>query len=441
MSSLTERLNLFIEPVIGVVFLLLWINAEVGRTHEPGFFVGLGLYAVAIAVCRLLPVVSLAIIGGVPLLQFAGVLSAPESTTWPIYEAALVVGFVVALSATSRIRWAALAVGAVQAVTIGIVLVWVGDWASWTGGTSLLLLGVPIGATQLTIGLTALGGVLYLLAWGAGAALHAGSRRRAERQALAEAEAALVAADFELRSVRERSELAQEVHDVLAHSLTVVVAVADGSRYLRASDAAASLSEPSEPGELPEQEAVPEPDAIPEQTDEALRRIADTARSALTDLRGLLEGLHDDGTRPQPGLAGIDALVERVSLTGMTVRLERLGEPGSLTPAQELSVYRIVQESLTNALKHGGSRPAASVSLAWSGDGLVLTVTSAACAVPEAGAATAGRTFGIRGMTDRARLAGGWLTAARDEAEGAFVVTASIPAYSTVERRAAGVAA
>ncbi|MGA1836150.1 hypothetical protein VD659_04380 [Herbiconiux sp. 11R-BC] len=440
MSSLTERLNLFIEPVIGVVFLLLWINAEVGRTHEPGFFIGLGLYAVAIAVCRLLPVVSLAIIGGVPLLQLAGVLSAPESTTWPIYEAALVVGFVVALSATSRIRWAALAVGAVQAVTVGIVLVWVGDWASWTGGMSLLLLGVPLGAAQLAIGLMVLGGVLYLLAWGAGAALHAGSRRRAERQALAEAEAALVAADFELRSVRERSELAQEVHDVLAHSLTVVVAVADGSRYLRASGAAAL--EPSEPGELPEQDAIPEADAVPEQTDEALRRIADTARSALTDLRGLLEGLHDDGTRPQPGLAEVDALVERVSLTGMTVQLERLGEPGMLTPAQELSVYRIVQESLTNALKHGGSRPAASVSLAWGGDGLVLTVTSAACAVPEAGAAaTAGRTFGIRGMTDRARLAGGWLTAARDEEEGVFVVTASIPFYEAAERRAAGVAA
>ncbi|MDO9395472.1 MAG: hypothetical protein Q7T71_02885, partial [Herbiconiux sp.] len=155
---------------------------------------------------------------------------------------------------------------------------------------------------------------------------------------------------------------------------------------------------------------------------------------------GLLEGLQDgpaaDGLRPQPALADLPGLVERVAATGMRVELEHLGAPRPLTAAQELSVYRIVQESLTNALKHAGGQASASVSLSWEGEGLVLSVVStgsgpaggvvAGAGAGAGGGAGEGAGFGIRGMKDRAHLAGGWLTAG-SEGEGEFVVTAYLP--------------
>ena len=182
-------------------------------------------------------------------------------------------------------------------------------------------------------------------------------------------------------------------------------------------------------------------------TDEALGEIAAAARAALVDLRGLLEGLHDETRRPQPRLVDLAALVDRMSSTGMEVRIEQLGDPRLLTPSQEAAVYRIVQESLTNALKHGGENSCAGVSLAWGDDGLVVGVVSGPPTggggitrpeheheprlVREPGTVDAGaqpaRSFGIAGMRDRARLAGGWLTAAAEGSE--FVVTAFIPGH------------
>jgi signal transduction histidine kinase len=420
MSRLPKLVRLAVEPAIAAVFLALWIVAEVGRVHPAGFWVTLALYAVAIGISRALPAVALGIIVGVPLLQLVGVLSPPESTTWPTYEAAVVVAFVVGLTATARIRWAAIGAIVVQAVLVGVVMVYRGDWLSWIGARGMGGLSNPdpsAAASPLVLA----GAVLGLVAWTAGFALHVNARRRADQELIAQAEAELAVADVELRSVKERSEIAQEVHDVLAHSLAVVIAVADGSRFLRAA----------------------RPETEGERTDAALREIADTARSALTDLRGLLEALHDDSSRPQPKLTDLAALVARVTAAGMRVSIDHFGDPCPLTPAQELSVYRIVQESLTNALKHGGEHPVAAVSFAWQGEGLALTVVSdgaeeavdaggrdAERGTAGAGRDTAGapgsRTFGIQGMKDRAHLAGGWLTAERDD-DGAFIVTAFIP--------------
>jgi signal transduction histidine kinase len=425
MSRLARYVRAAVEPSIAAVFLVLWIVAEVGRSHPLGFCVGLALYAVAIAVSRVVPVVSLGIVVGVPLLQLIGVLSPPESTTWPIYEAAVVVAFVVGLTASARIRWIALGAIAVQAVLVGVVMVYVGDWLSWTGfGSSGLTLGpVDSGgvALQWALQLAVAGGVLGLGAWTAGFALQVNARRRSDQELIAQTEAELAVADAELRSVKERSEIAQEVHDVLAHSLAVVIAVADGSRFLRSAQESGAASLPR---------------SIEQRTDDALREIADTARSALTDLRGLLEALHDDdGGRPQPTLDDLPTLVDRVSATGMRVAVEHFGEPRPLTATQQLSVFRIVQESLTNALKHGGEHPVAVVSFAWQGEGLALTVVSDAAAPTTT--APDRRTFGIQGMKDRAHLAGGWLTAER-EGDGAFIVTAFVPTYAGA---AAGAAA
>ncbi|MGD8166036.1 sensor histidine kinase [Herbiconiux sp. P16] len=411
MSRLPKLVRLAVEPAIAAVFLVLWVVAEAGRTHPVGFWVALALSALAIGISRVLPAVALGIIVGVPLLQVVGVLSPPESTTWPTYEAAVVVAFVVGLTATARIRWVAIGAIVVQAVLVGVAMVYRGDWLSWIGarGTGVGVTSEP-DPSAAALALVLAGAVLGLVAWTAGFALHVNARRRLDQELIAQAEAELAVADVELRSVKERSEIAQEVHDVLAHSLAVVIAVADGSRFLR--------------------NARPETEG--ERTDAALREIADTARSALTDLRGLLEALHDDSRRPQPALSDLSALVARVTAAGMRVSIEHFGDPRPLTPAQELSVYRIVQESLTNALKHGGDHPVAAVSFAWQGEGLAVTVVSDRAGgagtdpLPAAGVSPGPRTFGIQGMKDRAHLAGGWLTAERDD-DGAFIVTAFIP--------------
>ncbi|OQJ59739.1 hypothetical protein B5P21_07340 [Clavibacter michiganensis subsp. insidiosus] len=191
---------------------------------------------------------------------------------------------------------------------------------------------------------------LYLAALGLGIALQLGGRGLQVRERLEVAEADLEVAGVELRIAQERSGIAQEVHDVLAHSLAVVVAVADGSRFLR--------------------------ETRPETTEEALREIAGTARSALLDLRGLTEELTDDAHRPQPGLADLPALIRGMAATGMRVDLRTSGRPGGLTPSQQLSVYRIVQESLTNALKHTRGTATVDVSFVGERPGLALTVRS-----------------------------------------------------------------
>ncbi len=411
MRRLPKHLRLALEPAVAVAFLALWIVAEAGREHPAGFWVWLALSAAAIALARLLPAVALALVVVVPVAQLLGVLSPPEATTWPLYGSAAIVAFFVGLGTGGRMRWVAPVAVVTQSLLVGATMVYRGDWQSWLGVAR-----VASGSTYLpnsadtALPLVLIGAVAGLSGWTAGFALQVSARRRADQAQIAQAEVDLAVADAELAGVKERSAIAQEVHDVLAHSLAVVIAMADGSRFLRA--AGSTTAE--------------------ERTDVALSEIADTARTALTDLRGLLEALHDDaGERPQPSLAELPALVERMSSAGMRVALEQVGEARALTPSQELSVYRIVQESLTNALKHGGKHPVAAVSFAWEGEGLALTVVSDGGAPPAAGGGTgARRAFGIEGMKQRARLAGGWLTAEPD-ADG-FIVTAFVPVRAEV---------
>ncbi|RFA20600.1 hypothetical protein B7R23_09155 [Subtercola boreus] len=142
---------------------------------------------------------------------------------------------------------------------------------------------------------------------------------------------------------------------VLLHAMVVgiqlAVAVADGARFLR--------------------------EAKPETTDTALREFADTARSALLDLRGLIEGLRDEAVnRPQPTLADLPALTGRLAAAGMTIETEQFGTPELLTPSRQVVVYRTIQESLTNALRHSGAHPAAVITFSWEGPGLALSITS-----------------------------------------------------------------
>ncbi|GLK18775.1 hypothetical protein GCM10017602_32570 [Herbiconiux flava] len=428
MPPVIARLRPLLEPAVGLVFLLLWIQAEIGRAHPTGSWIVLAVYAAAIALSRLAPLASLAAVAAVPVLQLLGVMAPPESTTWPIAFAGIAAAYATGRSPRAVVRWIGLAGGVLVSAVLGVVLVKVGDWRSWTGlagsgnGSDLGPSGNPSGV-QFAVLLGAVALLGWALAWSIGLGLQLAERRRHDRQRLLETERELVTIDAERRSALERTAIAHEVHDVLAHSLTVVIAVADGARYLREA----------------------KPGTAPVRTDDALREIAGAARSALVDLRGLLEGLRDDPggdpLQPRPALADLGALVDRVAATGMRVHLEQLGEPRPLTPTQELSVYRIVQESLTNALKHGGAHPVAAVSLSWDGDGdgLALTVVSLGVPAPAEDGAAAVQRFGIRSMRERAELAGGWLTAG-PESDGEYVVTAFIPLAADREPISAGAA-
>ena len=197
---------------------------------------------------------------------------------------------------------------------------------------------------------------------------------------------------------QERNRIARDMHDVVAHSLAVVIAQADGARYVRASN--------------------------PEAVDEALTAISTTARDALADVRLLLAQLrHSQGVGPQPMLEDLDRLLDQLRASGLDVAFEQSGEIRPLATGQQLAVYRIVQEALTNALRHGDVAVPVSLSVNWLPESVDLEIINAV--EPSRATKEIHTGHGLAGMNERAALVGGWLTA---EFVGIrFVVTATVP--------------
>lgn len=210
-----------------------------------------------------------------------------------------------------------------------------------------------------------------------------------------------LAARAELATVSERNRIARELHDIVAHSLTVVIAQADGGRYAGRKD--------------------------PDKAIEALDTIAARGRSALTQMRELLSVLHDDAPSPRsttvtPGVAGVPDLVEDAKRSGVQVELHVTGEPHQLDEVRDLSVYRIVQESLTNVLKHAGSVPA-KVRLEWEPVQVTISVDNAPGDEQIEGS---GR--GLTGIRQRVAIHGGEATwGASAVYPGGWNVTATVP--------------
>ena len=192
------------------------------------------------------------------------------------------------------------------------------------------------------------------------------------------------------------------MHDVVAHSLSVMVVQAEAAEAML--------------------------DADPERARRPLAAVQQTGRGALTELRrmlGVLREMADEGPAlaPQPGLAGLDALVAQVRDAGLPVRVRVEGEPRPLPPGIDLSAYRIVQEGLTNALKHAGpasAEVAGALRGARDRPGGAAT-TGAAAARPPTAAGT-----GCIGMRERVALYGGELTAG-PRPGGGFAVVARLP--------------
>lgn len=244
---------------------------------------------------------------------------------------------------------------------------------------------------NLIVGITVFfsAALALLLSWTVGALVRTALRARENRlaQEQAESEAAVEG---------ERNRIARDMHDVVAHSLAVVIAQADGARYAATSDPAAA--------------------------NEALGAISSTARSALSDVRLLLTQLrHSQADGPQPTLADLEQLYAQVRAAGVDLRVDVDPAPRSEPPAAaQLAVYRILQEALTNALRHGSGGPV-DVTLAWHPDRVDLSVRNPLGAI----APSDGRGHGLIGMRERAQLGGGSLDAG--PRGDAFVVGASIP--------------
>ncbi|SDF68486.1 Signal transduction histidine kinase [Blastococcus aurantiacus] len=246
-------------------------------------------------------------------------------------------------------------------------------------------------------------GVSVVAAWALG------NLRRARLQQLAALEERAQLLELErdqemrLAATTERARIARELHDVVAHSLSVVIAQADGGRYAGKADPAAAT--------------------------EALEAIAATGRQALTDMRSLLGVLREGGGEeyaPQPDVAAIPALVEDVRASGLDVDLIVEGEPQPLAAGPQLAAYRIVQESLTNVLKHAGPASRAWVRLQWRPDALELSVLDDGRGASSAMVSSDGGGQGLRGMRERAELHRGRLEAGPRHG-GGFGVHAALP--------------
>lgn len=210
--------------------------------------------------------------------------------------------------------------------------------------------------------------------------------------------------EAELRDERLRADLTHDFHDVMAHSLAVLAAQAEGLRLTHAQH--------------------------PERIEPVLTTISETARLALIEVRQLLERVDDDERRPQPTTVDIPALIDQTRSAGPRVLFVDTGRHGELTKVAEIAAYRIVQEALTNALRHGGSDIDVVVTLSWTGPGLSLSVSSPIA--DRDALQPIGR--GITGMHERAKQAGGWLDV---DAEGdTFVVTAYLPYQPIVQGNA-----
>jgi signal transduction histidine kinase len=210
-----------------------------------------------------------------------------------------------------------------------------------------------------------------------------------------------------LATAAERARIAREMHDIVAHNLTVMIALADGAGYAIQDDPGRSRT--------------------------AMATASRTGREALSDMRRLLGVLHDDdddagagadGRAPQPGLERLATLIEQVRAAGVPVSYETAGRPrAELAAGTQLAVYRVVQEALTNTLKHGGPGTRVTVSLAYDDASLVVEVADTGAAQPGTDAAE-GR--GVRGMRERAAVYDGSL-AAGPRPEGGWRVRLELP--------------
>jgi signal transduction histidine kinase len=241
--------------------------------------------------------------------------------------------------------------------------------------------------------------VNFGIGWAAGLAL----RERAEQAEAAEVRATQAEREREAAAriavAEERARIARELHDIVAHAVSVMVLQVGAVRHKL-------------------------PDALAEDRD-ALRSVERAGRTALAEMRRLLAAMRRDGDEaellPQPGLDGLDSLLHEIGRAGLPVELHVDGEPFPLPRGVDLSAYRIVQEGLTNALKHARATDA-DVTVRYRPDELEIEVRDNG----HGSATSDGLGHGLVGVRERVKIYGGEMTAGA-ATEGGFVLSTRLP--------------
>ncbi|GAA4683815.1 sensor histidine kinase [Frondihabitans cladoniiphilus] len=266
------------------------------------------------------------------------------------------------------------------------------------------------------LGVTGVVAAALMLFWLFGAVTRVRRAFASERLVRLESDRERLRAELRVAQETERMRITREMHDAIGHSLAVVIAQSDGARYAIAKNPAAAA--------------------------DALAVINRSARDALDDVSALLAVLQSsDAHEGSPGVADLEGLVENMASSGLTVALNETGDRVGLPTSADLAVYRVLQEALTNALKHGGPGTKIDLWLSWRGDAVDLhTLTSEAdgrrliaprTPTPHTGSAQgrgAGSGYGVAGMIERVRLLGGTVEAGfRTDGPTGYEIRAAIP--------------
>ncbi|MFF3910968.1 sensor histidine kinase [Streptomyces sp. NPDC001848] len=364
-------------------------NLNGAPDHHGSLPVGLAVSAVlclVVALRRRMPEKMLIVAGGMGLAQ----LVLDEEAMIADFAMLVIIFTVAALGA----RWAS-RIGLIAGLSAGTL-----STIRWPDHHSGALGNIAIAVFQT---------VPFALAWVLGDSLRT---RRAYFAQLEERAARLEKereAQAKVAVAAERARIARELHDVVAHNVSVMVVQADGAAYVL--------------------------DTAPDQARKALETISTTGRQALAEMRRLLgvlrTGEHKEEGEyvPQPDVEQIDELVEQCRSAGLPVDFKVEGTPRPLPSGVELTAYRIVQEALTNTRKHGGPGAGASVRLVYFDDGLGLLVEDDGKGAPhelyEEGGLD-GRGHGLIGMRERVGMVGGTLDAG-PRPGGGFRISALLP--------------
>lgn len=368
---------------IAIVVLVAWLALGYEATEDQ--LVGVAM-ALALAFRRHRPMAVMGLVSGLGLIQYA------EATVPAVYDLALIVAMVSVVTHAPRV------------------------WQHCTAGAIVLLgAAVSMGSDEALTDIIALDGVCAAV-WLTATVLRT---RRLYAESL---EARAVTAERErehlvqIAAAEERAEIARELHDVVAHSLAVMTLQADGARYVLKSD--------------------------PDKAGSALKAIGDTGRDALEDMHRIVRVLRTGRTSAQsaqdtdPGsvrrrvsLDDLETVAERAEAAGLKVDLTVEGERGGLSTADELTVLRIVQESLTNVLRHAGPGARVEITLRFDRDVVRIGVVddgAGKLAGPGAAADRVSGGNGLVGMRERVEVSGGSFTAGPRLGAG-WQVDAEIP--------------
>jgi signal transduction histidine kinase len=382
------RSQIVVDLLVAVVFGGLSLFEYRGSDDAWLHLLVIALFVVAVALRRASPMLALTIAWVAAIVQMAGGL-------YPGVEDLAISPVVYATGAygSRRVRIAGLVSAIVGSVTAGLYI-GIRDYVNiGVGSYSFMELAERIGLYMLV------GVALILLPWIGGVLRRSRQVAQLSREAQLLAQRDAARADRAVAVEQERVRIARDMHDIVAHSLAVVIAQADGARYALKADPAVA--------------------------DQALGTISSTARRALGDVRELLGALrHEQGTTPTPDVDDIERLVGEMREVGLEVDIERNGDPSSLPTSTQLAVYRIVQESLTNAYKHGERGTPVHASLTYRPDTVEIDVVNRRSDDGHAGPGTG---HGLVGMRERATLSGGTMTAGPRGQD--FAVAVRMPAH------------